>query len=485
MSKYLKQRAPKVVAAGCILALSITLVAVGYADNATGGPTCGGVLATGFTTTADTGTKDVVVFGVANATSVIFPTWSDVGGQDDIVWYPGVHVDGGDWKATIDLSQHTGLGKIFVDVYMSNPTSTNVHCGSAFLTRTASSGGGSPSGSPNVQVSLYEKEDRLQSCYNMPISGSPTLQFIMEINNLGPGRVKTVKYAAHDNTAGCAPTTDNSNLDNNLLQMSGRTDYPAGSSGAAFFDYNTAQKNCGRVQVDATYQTDAGVDKVPNPLGVVINYGVNCGVPTTNNAVCVSIQAPSSVQPGQVFSATVVMRNNGTSTWTSAASYKLGSQNPTDNQVWRDPRVALPNSVAPRSSVTFSFSNTAPSTPGTYSFSWKMVQETVEWFGETCSASINVIAPTPDPICTAVTPVNFTTTATTGTQKVTATGVANATSVVFPTWSEVNGQDDIVWYPGTNLGNGNWEATVDLSRHPGLGKIFVDVYMSKDRKSVV
>lgn len=32
-----------------------------------------------------------------------------------------------------------------------------------------------------------------------------------------------------------------------------------------------------------------------------------------------------------------------------------------------------------------------------------------------------------------------------------AYGVQYASLVTFPTWSDVNGQDDIVWYPGTKL----------------------------------
>ncbi len=63
-----------------------------------------------------------------------------------------------------------------------------------------------------------------------------------------------------------------------------------------------------------------------------------------------------------------------------------------------------------------------------------------------------------------------------------AYGVTNAISVTFPTWSEVNGQNELVWYPGTNMGNGTWKATVDLSRHapgsPEYGNYLTHVYLS-------
>jgi hypothetical protein len=58
-----------------------------------------------------------------------------------------------------------------------------------------------------------------------------------------------------------------------------------------------------------------------------------------------------------------------------------------------------------------------------------------------------------------------------------AYGIQNATAVWFPAWSLVNGQDDLVWYPGTNLGNGTWKGTVNLASHPGTGQIAVNVWM--------
>src|SRR5437763_8467932 len=85
------------------------------------------------------------------------------------------------------------------------------------------------------------------------------------------------------------------------------------------------------------------------------------------------------------------MRNTGGTTWTTAGWYNLGSQNPQDNFTWGMARVGLPGSVAPNSEVTFNFNVTAPSTPGTYNFQWRMVQDAVEWFGDfTTNATVSV-----------------------------------------------------------------------------------------------
>src|SRR3989338_9835095 len=79
--------------------------------------------------------------------------------------------------------------------------------------------------------------------------------------------------------------------------------------------------------------------------------------PLSNGAICVDIAVPSNVTAGQQFSAVVKMRNTGTTTWTSGERYKVGSQNPENNTIWRDGRVALPPSIMPGQEAGFNFTN--------------------------------------------------------------------------------------------------------------------------------
>jgi len=92
------------------------------------------------------------------------------------------------------------------------------------------------------------------------------------------------------------------------------------------------------------------------------------------------------------------MNNNGTKVWNSDATpHRLGSRNPQDNMRWWLGRVGLPwEPVNPTQSVTFNFNATAPSSPGTYPFDWKMVEDGIEWFGATCQKNINVVNPPPN-----------------------------------------------------------------------------------------
>lgn len=117
----------------------------------------------------------------------------------------------------------------------------------------------------------------------------------------------------------------------------------------------------------------------------------------SNGAACLSVNAPSSVNSGQTFSATITMKNTGTKTWTTGAwpvsGYFLGSQNPQDNQIWGLGRVDLPSSpIASGQTANFSFTATAPavSSGSNKAFAWQMVQENVEWFGQMCSKTIYV-----------------------------------------------------------------------------------------------
>ncbi len=69
-------------------------------------------------------------------------------------------------------------------------------------------------------------------------------------------------------------------------------------------------------------------------------------------------------------------------------------------------------------------------------------------------------------------------------------GVQNTLDVRFPTWSDINGQDDLDWsHRGVNKGGGVWEAVIDLSRHrpgnPDYGTFYVHPYVLDRRGQAV
>ena len=103
----------------------------------------------------------------------------------------------------------------------------------------------------------------------------------------------------------------------------------------------------------------------------------------------------------------------------------------------------------------------------------------------TASDTVTVYVNTPPgspPSCSSSAPQASNTTAISGVFYVYAYGVTGATSVTFPTWGDTGGQDDLVNYPGTNLGSGTWRAGVNLANHktgnPEYGNINSHVYMA-------
>lgn len=59
---------------------------------------------------------------------------------------------------------------------------------------------------------------------------------------------------------------------------------------------------------------------------------------------------------------------------------------------------------------------------------------------------------------------------------------AGTGSVQFPTWSAQNGQNDLVWYEGTNHGNGVWSAVIDSANHLHAGTYITHVYADRSSK---
>jgi hypothetical protein len=132
----------------------------------------------------------------------------------------------------------------------------------------------------------------------------------------------------------------------------------------------------------------AGVASAGSPLSGLVQRVLpstdNIAKPPIDDAEFVSQDVPNLIAPGQVVQVSITLENTGTSTWTRAAGYKLGAQNPQDNKTWTGgTRIYLDPSetITPGQRKTFTFKITAPSKPGLYPFQWRMVHEGVRWFG--------------------------------------------------------------------------------------------------------
>jgi len=125
--------------------------------------------------------------------------------------------------------------------------------------------------------------------------------------------------------------------------------------------------------------------------------------PPPNGAQYIYQSVPQTMTAGQSYSVSVTFKNTGSNTWTTASHYSLGYQTWQVDSPWGFDRIGLPYSVQSGAEVTFNFTVTAPSTTGTFNFQWRMVQDGVEWFGDsTPNVAVTVSSqggpnPTPNP----------------------------------------------------------------------------------------
>ena len=66
------------------------------------------------------------------------------------------------------------------------------------------------------------------------------------------------------------------------------------------------------------------------------------------------------------------------------------------------------------------------------------------------------------------------------TMQITVKNAETYDQVYLPVWSEVNGQDDLVWYNAEKQEDGSWTYTVNLKQHHSAGAYQIHVYGRKD-----
>lgn len=116
-------------------------------------------------------------------------------------------------------------------------------------------------------------------------------------------------------------------------------------------------------------------------------------VANQNNASVLSqTPPPTPILGGASFTAAVLMKNEGDTTWSESNRYRLASVvagNPFGDRVY----LGVGEQIAPLSSKNFSIVGQAPFAGGNYSFQWRMVQEFIQFFGATTQAVNITVTP--------------------------------------------------------------------------------------------
>lgn len=113
-----------------------------------------------------------------------------------------------------------------------------------------------------------------------------------------------------------------------------------------------------------------------------------------HDASVISYTVPSTVAVGQSVKVEVVMRNEGTTSWTAANRYRLGIHQPVAPFTVGTRPPLRPNEVVQTDDRTsFFFTMIAPDSPGSANLTFQMVQDSgVGFFGETLTKSMNIIS---------------------------------------------------------------------------------------------
>jgi hypothetical protein len=99
---------------------------------------------------------------------------------------------------------------------------------------------------------------------------------------------------------------------------------------------------------------------------------------------------PTTVAHGASFTATIKFKNTGSATWASVSNDYIRAQNPAGNVNWGLSNLSVPSSVGSGGTATFTHLFTAPMTPGTYHFMWRLYHDGTSFGQYTTDVAITV-----------------------------------------------------------------------------------------------
>ena len=269
------------------------------------------------------------------------------------------------------------------------------------------------------------------------------------------GTATSVRWTSSGATS-CSVTTNpvdgSAGLPSSLLQ---NASYPSGQSTGNLSSAHTYRITC------SDGSGNSFVDTVQVSVNVASDFSLTC------NTVTQTI-APGGIATYSINVNSVGGFNNNVNM--SASGLPSGGSG-----------VFVPNPVRPPANGTrntiYTLTTTGATPPGLYN----PITITGTRGALSHSCPVQLIVTGGAPTCSSAGPDGVTTTQTSGSYDVYAYNVTNSSAVSFAVWTLVNGQDDLVWYPGTNQGGGTWKATANLATHDpagSLGQVAIHVYMT-------
>ena len=387
----------------------------------------------------ETGTFDVIVSGVSSpygVREVKVPTWSNVDGQDDIIWYTATKQANGTYKVTVRASDHkysTGIYNIHLYYIQDNGQIVGV------------------AGTQTV-VSLAKPQGQISIQNNNPDTGT----FDVIVSGVSsPYGVREVKL----------PTWSSVNGQDDII-------------------WYTATK-----QVNGTYKVTVKATDHKRSTGeynIHLYYVQYDGqlVGVTGTTTTVSMARPKgtlTITNNNPNAGTFDVIVSGVSSPDGVREVKLPTWSNVDGQddiIWYTATKQANGTYK----VTVRASDHKYST-GIYNIHLYYIQDNGQIVGVAGTQTVVSLAKPQGQISIQNNNPD------TGTFDVIVSGVSSpygVREVKLPTWSSVNGQDDIIWYTATKQANGTYKVTVKASDHKrSTGLYHIHLYYIQDNGKIV
>ena len=367
---------------------------------------------------ADYSTMQITVKNAETYTQVMIPVWSEVNGQDDLVWYTAKKGSDGNWTYTVDLAAHNSTGRYQIHVY----------------------------GTKDGERALIAKTTA--NVAKLPATKTPTVEAVvsadystMQITVKNAGEYEKVMLPVWSEV--------NDQDDLKWYNASKQTD------GSWTYTVNLATHNStGRYQIHV-YGTKAEKQALI--------------AKTTANVV----KLPATKTP----------------TVEAVVSEKLGTMQITVKNAGAYDKIMLPVWSEVNGQDDLKWYNASKQTDGSWTYTVNLATHNstgryqIHVYGTKAekqaliaktTANVVKLPATKTPTVEAVVSEKL------GTMQITVKNAGAYDKVMLPVWSEVNGQDDLVWYSAKKGSDGNWTYTVNLKQHNSVGAYQIHVYGTKD-----
>nr|MCW1091014.1 GBS Bsp-like repeat-containing protein [Streptococcus anginosus] len=387
----------------------------------------------------NTGTFDVIVSDVSapyGVREVKVPTWSNVNGQDDIIWYTAAKQADGTYKVTVRAVDHkfsTGLYHIHLYYIQNNGKLVGV-------------------GGTTTELSFGRPQGKVTIANNNPDTGT----FDVLISNVSsPYGVREVKVPTWSSIGGQDDIiwyTAKKQANGTYKVTVKATDHKK-STGEYNIHVYYIQENNQLVGVTGTTTTVS----IAHPKGTltIANNNPDAG---TFDVIVSGVSSPDGVREVKL------------PTWSNVDGQ--------DDIIWYTAKKQADGTYK----TTVKVSDHKYST-GLYNVHLYYIQGNGKIVG-VAGTQVNVsLARAKGNLTIANNNPN------TGTFDVIVSGVSSpygVREVKVPTWSNVNGQDDIIWYTATRQANGTYKATVKASDHKrSTGLYHIHLYYIQGNGKIV